>query len=112
MAPLLEAAFVDTRIIAALRKLVEQGWLPLRQLSPLLGYSHPTGIYSRQVTNNPIPTIKVGGTYRVYAADIVDVLHNVKLKDREAAEAILMKYRQLLKEYTVTQMERQEYRDE
>lgn len=88
----------ETQIIVALRRLVKQGWLPLRQLSPLLGYKYPTGIYSRKHTKRAIPTTKVGGTYRAYAADILEALKQVPIKDQAAAQTILSMYRQLTKE--------------
>ncbi len=85
-------------IMAALHRLVRDGWLPLRQMSILLGHAHPTGVYGRQKGPNAIPTVKVGSTLRVYAEDVVHTLETVPDRDREAAVAILTKYRQLLKE--------------
>lgn len=89
----------QTPIVAALHTLVERGWLPLRQVGVLLGYAHATGVYGRQKGPNAIPTVKVGGTFRVYADDVVHALESVPDRDREAAVAILSRYRQLLKEH-------------
>jgi len=94
-----EGSQSSTPIMAALHKLVERGWLPLRQVGSLLGYAHPTGIYGRQRGPRALPTVRVGGTYRVYAEDIVHALETVADRDREAAVAILIRYKQLLKEH-------------
>jgi len=75
------------------RLLIEQRWLPLRRLSLLLGYQHGTGIYGRQRSTNPahrIPTIQVGGTYRVHYDDVIHTLENPIKEDlKETYQGIL-----------------------
>lgn len=67
-------------------------------MSFLLGYAHPTGIYGRQRGKNPIPTVKMGGTHRVYKDDVIETLKNVPEEDQDAAQVFLMMYRAALKE--------------
>jgi len=77
------------------RLLIEQRWLPLRRLSPLLGYSHGTGIYGRQRSSNPahrIPTIQVGGTYRVHYDDVIQCLENPIKEDLTTAYQNVLDY--------------------
>ncbi len=57
--------------VEVLEDLATCGWIPLRSMSVLLGYTHATGVYSRQRGKNPIPTVLVGGTYRVYEDAVV-----------------------------------------
>lgn len=68
-------------------------------MSVLLGYTYPTGIYSRQRGKNAIPTVLVGGTYRVYAATVVETLEKHAERYPEDAEMILGMYRRMLKEH-------------
>ncbi len=69
-------------------------------MSTLLGYTHATGVYSRQRGKNAIPTVLVGGTQRVYEDAVVATLK--KQIERESifaldAEMILAMYRQIKK---------------
>ena len=79
-----------------LHKLVANGWVPLRSMSCLLGYSHPTGIYARQRGKTPISTVKIGGQHRVYADEVLTTLNNVPEQDQYAANIILGVYRTLV----------------
>lgn len=86
------------QVITTLNHLATHGWIPLRSMSFLLGYSHATGIYSRQKGKNPIPTVKIGGTYRVHADDVVKELNNRPEQDQAAALVFLRIYNAALKE--------------
>ncbi len=77
--------------------LAAHGWITLRSMSALLGYSHPTGVYARQRTKKAIPTILIGGIYRVYKGDVIETLENVSAQDQEMTKAFLSTYRRLLK---------------
>ncbi len=89
---------VETGITSILRKLNSHGWVSLRSMSALLGYSHPTGIYRRQVGKNPIATILVGSTYRVYEDVVIETLENAPEEDQLASQTILRLYRQIQKQ--------------
>jgi len=67
-------------------------------MSPLLGYAHATGVYTRQKSKNPIPTVRIGSTYRVHADDVIHILNNVPEEDQNAAQTFLRIYRAALKE--------------
>ena len=88
----------ENRILHSLTHLARHGWVPLRSMSALLGYAHATGIYARQRGKNPIPVVKIGGTYRVYADDVLNELQNVPDCDQEASRTFIRIYRSLLKE--------------
>ena len=66
-------------------------------MSALLGYTHATGVYSRQRGRNPIPTVLVGGTHRVYEDAVVATLKKQAERQPEDAEMILTMYRQIKK---------------
>jgi len=68
-------------------------------MSVLLGYAHPTGIYSRQRGKNPIATVLVGGTHRVYPDAFVEALEKQAEQQPEDAEMILSMYRRMLKQH-------------
>ncbi len=68
-------------------------------MSVLLGYAHPTGIYSRQRGKNPITTVLVGGTYRVYADAVMEALEKQGEQRPQDAEMILSMYRRMLKQH-------------
>lgn len=97
------------------RLLVEQRWLPLRRLSLLLGYRHGTGIYGRQRSTNPahrIPTIKVGGTFRVHYDDVIHTLENPLKEDvRDAYNELLSYIRRLEHQHNNSYMERHKDKD-
>ena len=88
----------ESRILHSLTHLASHGWVPLRAMAALLGYAHATGIYARQRGKNPIPVVKIGGIYRVYADDVIQELQNVPECDQIASKAFLRIYRSLLKE--------------
>ncbi len=67
-------------------------------MSVLLGYSHPTGVYSRQRGKNAIPTVLVGGTHRVYASTVVETLEKHAERHAEDAVMILGMYQRLKKQ--------------
>lgn len=83
-----------------IQKLIENGWIPLRQLGVLLGKPNRS-IYGRKRTKNPVETIRIGGIERVYlesvqtelkAGDhtvilqvIETALHSKKRKEKEDA---------------------------
>ena len=69
--------------------LVEQGWIPLRQVAALLGYKDPRGIYPRQKGPNAIPTIQIGGIIRVYHDDVIEALEGVKESKRDEVSVYL-----------------------
>lgn len=89
---------MSTHVVNTLHHLASHGWITLRALSSLLGYSHATGIYGRQKGKNPIPTVKIGGTHRVYADDVIHELNNRPKEDQTAAQTFLGIYRKALKE--------------
>ncbi len=89
---------LDNRVHHILFRLATHGWIPLRSMSALLGYSHATGVYQRQKGKNPISTILIGGTYRVYADEVIKTLESVPEKDQEASTTILKIYRRLERE--------------
>lgn len=68
-------------------------------MSVLLGYTHPTGVYSRQRGKNAIPTILIGGTHRVYAETVVKTLEKHAEKHPQDAEMILGMYRHMKKQH-------------
>lgn len=80
------------KVFKILRKLAAHGWIPLGDMAHLLGYAHQTSIYQRQQGKSPIPTIKVGGTYRVYEDDVIETLKAHKNTDAADAELILSLY--------------------
>lgn len=84
-------------VLQALEKLSKHGWIPLRAMATLLGYNELRGIYQRQRGRNAIPTIKVGGQYRVYEADAIKVLKSIDPKKREDAQMVLTMYRAIKK---------------
>ena len=85
-------------ILQALNHLATHGWVTLRSMSFLLGYSHATGVYGRQKSKNPIPTVLIGGTHRVYKDDVIETLENVPEEDQVAAKTFLNIYYAALKE--------------
>ncbi len=87
-------------ITTTLSRLATRGWIPLRSMSMLLGYAHPTGIYGRQRSKNPIPTILIGGAHRVYEDVVIETLKNMPEKDQVASKTMLGIYRRLQKEHT------------
>ena len=71
--------------IEIIRKLVTDGWIPLRQLGILLQVP-PRSIYGRQRTRNPIETVRVGGVDRVYLeVALVEVVKSKHLEQHEKA---------------------------
>ncbi len=66
-------------------------------MASLLGYNELRGIYQRQRGRNAIPTIKVGGQYRVYEADAINVLESAEPKKRDDAQMVLTMYRTIKK---------------
>jgi len=90
-------------IITALHQLVDRGWIPLRSMSCLLGYSYPSGIYGRQRSRNAITTIKVGGQYRVSVDVVLDALRHAPCQDHIATTEILHIYETILKQKTKDQ---------
>ncbi len=89
---------MSSRIPIIFRHLATHGWITLRSMSSLLGYSHATGVYARQRGKKPIPTVRIGGTYRVYADDVVHELNNRPEQDQDAAKVLLRIYHAALKE--------------
>ncbi len=87
-----------SKIVVTLHHLATHGWVSLRSMSALLGYSHATGVYGRQRGKNAIPTVKIGSVHRVYADDVVHELNNRPEKDQEAAGVLLRIYYAALKE--------------
>ncbi len=88
-------------VLRVLEKLSKHGWIPLRAMAALLGYNELRGIYQRQRGRNAIPTVKVGGQYRVYedvalqllttsetgdAAMILRMYRSIKKRDKEQGE--------------------------
>jgi len=86
------------RIREVLYQLAKRGWITLRQMSPLLGYTYATGIYGRQRSSHPIATIRIGSTYRVYADVVIETLENAPDEDQEASQAMLSMYRTIKQE--------------
>ncbi len=86
-------------VLRTLEKLSRHGWVPLLGMARLLGYTTGSirGIYQRQRGQNAIPTIKVGGHYRVYEADVLQTLEAARGQKREDAEMILTMYRAIKK---------------
>jgi len=81
--------------MGVLNKLIEQGWISLRQLGVLLDLPDRS-IYSHQRSKNPVPTIRIGGIERVYTDSVKEILERdnravllsvletgLKKKDRE-----------------------------
>lgn len=66
-------------------------------MAMLLGYNELRGIYQRQRGRNVIPTIKVGGQYRVYEADAIKVLESAVGSKHGDAMIILSIYRAIKK---------------
>ena len=84
------------RVYVILEHLAVHGWITLRSMAPLIGCAHATGIYAKQKTKNPIPVVKIGGQYRVYKDDVIDILENAPEKDKVASQAFLRIYRSYL----------------
>ena len=82
--------------------LIDKGWIPLRQMGVLLGYKNPRGIYPRQRGPNAIPTVRIGGTIRVYAVDVLEALENVPEKGQVDAQTLLSLYKTGLKAHQRT----------
>ncbi len=81
-------------VLQALEKLSKHGWVPLRAMAALLGYNELRGIYQRQRGRNAIPTIKVGGQYRVYEDIVLQTLTTSADAD---AKMVLSMYRSIKK---------------
>jgi hypothetical protein len=81
-----------------LRHLAVHGWITLRQVAPLVGLK-PTSIYPRQRTKRAIPTILIGGTYRVYKDTVIELLNNAPEEDQEASQYMLLLYNRYKKEH-------------
>ncbi len=86
------------KIVVVLQHLAAHGWVSLRSMSILLGYSYPTGIYGRQKGKHAIPTISIGGIYRVYADVVIHELNNRPEQDQAAAKVLLSIYHAACKE--------------
>ncbi len=69
--------------------LIEQGWIPLRQMAVLMGYKTLRGIYQRQRGRNAIPTIRISGFERVYFDDVIDTLKTEPVEKRPNAQALI-----------------------
>jgi hypothetical protein len=80
-----------------LTNLVERGWIPLRQVAILLGMKELRGIYARQKGRNAIPTIRIGGTERVYADDVLHVLRTAKPEKCPEAGTLISMYKTALR---------------
>ncbi len=65
---------MDPKVIRILRRLKDNGWVPLKAMGTLLGYSTPNYIYERQRQRNKIPMIQVGKTHRIYEDVVLDEL--------------------------------------
>ena len=74
--------------MSVLKRLIEQGWIPLRQLGVLLN-KPDRSIYGRQVTRNPVPTIRIGGIERVYTDTVIDEIKTAKSLESGEAEVLL-----------------------
>ncbi len=81
-------------VLQALEKLSKHGWVPLRGMAALLGYKELRGIYQRQRGRNAIVTIKVGGQYRIYEAQALEILGSTAGED---AKMVLSMYRTIKK---------------
>ncbi len=79
-------------VLQALEKLSKHGWVPLRAMAAILGYNELRGIYQRQRGRNAIPTIKVGGQYRVYEDVVLNLLESADPKKRDDAQMVLRMY--------------------
>ncbi len=84
-------------VLQALEKLSTHGWVPLRAMACLLGYNELRGIYQRQRGRNAIPTIKVGGQYRVYEDTALKTLAAETGYMREHDQMVLRMYRMIKK---------------
>ncbi len=78
-------------VLKVLESLSIHGWVPLRGMATLLGYNELRGIYQRQRGRNAIPTIKIGGQYRVYE----DVA--IRTLEAEHDQMVLRLYRTIKK---------------
>lgn len=67
----------DMSRMVVLKELIEHGWLPLRRVGMLLGYKDPRGVYARQKSRKPIPTVKFGKVSRVYAEDVINEMRRL-----------------------------------
>lgn len=76
-----------------LSKLATQGWVPLINITTLCGYSTPVTIYQKQKGKNPIQTMRVGGTNRVYEDDVIKALKQIR--DTHHAEVILSLFKRI-----------------
>ena len=88
-----------SKVVVTLHHLATHGWISLRSMSALLGYSHATGIYGRQRGQNAIPVVTIGGINRVYVDDVINELTNRPEKDQAAAKVLLRIYHAARKEY-------------
>lgn len=71
-----------------IRNLIANGWIPLRQLGVLLN-KPDRSIYGRQVTRNPVPTVRIGGTQRVYTDAVIEEIKRAKSLEPGEAEVLL-----------------------
>lgn len=70
--------------MGVIRRLLENGWISLRQLGVLL-QKPDRSIYGRQHTRNPVPTVRISGIERVYTDVVIQELEYTKsLEDGEA----------------------------
>ena len=86
--------------MAIVSRLIDRGWISLRQLGILLE-TPDRSIYGRQRTRNPVQTIRIGGTERVYLECVkselraqgriylVEIINTaIKNKEREDAKSL------------------------
>ena len=86
-----------------LQSLIRDGWVPLRQAAILLNYGELRGIYAKQRSREPIPVIKVGGTYRVYVDALFDHMASSPKVEPAEYEALKHLYEVGHKEYLKAQ---------
>lgn len=71
--------------MGVITKLIDKGWISLRQLGVLLG-KPGRSIYGRQRTKNPVATIRIGGIERVY---LDSVIHELERADEDVLLSVL-----------------------
>ena len=74
--------------MGVIRRLLENGWISLRQLGVLVN-KPDRSIYGRQKTKNPVPTIRIGGIERVYTDVVIQEIEYAKSLEAVEADVLL-----------------------
>ena len=84
--------------VVILQDLAKYGWITLRSASVILGYNSPQALYMRQRRDDPIPTVRVDGTERVYEETLLELLETEDIQKRTDTVFMLSMYAKINRE--------------